>query len=90
MERKGRITKQVQDAIELLREEGSIVIPMNNEQYEAAKDYKFCIVEEIHEIQKENMNWQVQMRLFEAVRDELLRQKKGIITQPEEGIIRLK
>ena len=90
MAHKGRLTKQVLDAIELLREEGSIVIPMNNSQYEAAKDYKFCIVEDIHQIQKENMNWQVQMRLFEAVRDELIRQNKGIVTQPEEGIIRLK
>jgi predicted glycosyltransferase len=87
---KGRLTKQVEDAISTLIEEGSIVIPMNNEQYEASKDYKkICILENIHNIQK-NINWQVQMRLFEAVRQELLRQDKKITTLPDEGIIRLR
>lgn len=89
MVHKGRLTLQVQNAIVLLKEEGSIVIPMNNTQYEESKDYKFCIVEQIHEVQK-NMNWQVQMRLFEAVREELIRQKKSITSLPDEGIIRLK
>lgn len=87
---KGRLTKQVEDAISILREEGSIVVPMNEEQYEASKDYKICILEQIHEVQKGRINWQVQMRLYEAIREELIRQKKKITSLPDEGIIRLK
>lgn len=86
---KGRIIRQVNEAISLLIEEGSIVIPMNNEQYETSKDYKICIVEDIHEIHK-NINWQVQMRLYEAIRNELIRQDRKITSLPDEGIIRLK
>lgn len=86
---KGRLTRQVDKAISLLRQEGSIVIPMNNKQYEVSKDYNFCIVEQIHEVQG-NINWQVQSRLFEAVREELIRQNKEITTLIDEGIIRLK
>ncbi len=86
---KGRLTKQVEEAISLLREEGSIVIPMNNTRYEAPKEYKFCVVEQIQEIQG-NINWQVQARLFEAVREELIKQNKNITTLLDEGIIRLK
>jgi hypothetical protein len=86
---KGRITRQVSEAISLLIEEGSIVVPMDNEQYEASKNYKICIVEDIHKIQKD-INWQVQMRLYEAIRNELIRQDKKITSLPDEGIIRLK
>ena len=77
---KGRLTKQVEEAISLLREEGSIVVPMNEEQWNASKDYKFCVMEQIHEIQKGRVNWQVQMRLFDSIRDELKRQNKQITT----------
>jgi hypothetical protein len=86
---KGRITRQVENAISLLKEEGSIVVPMNNDQYETSKDYKICIVEDIKGIQKD-INWQVQMRLYEAIRNELIRQDKKITSLPDEGIIRLK
>lgn len=86
---KGRITRQVENAISLLKEEGSIVVPMNNDQYETSKDYKICIVEDIKSIQKD-INWQVQMRLYEAIRNELIRQDKKITSLPDEGIIRLK
>ena len=86
---KGRLTSKIANAISLLIEEGSIVVPMNNEQYETSKDYKICIVESIHNIQK-NINWQVQMRLYEAIRTELIRQNKKITSLPDEGIIRLK
>ena len=86
---KGRLTSEIANAISLLIEEGSIVIPMNNEQYETSKDYKICIVEDIHEIHK-NINWQVQMRLYEAIRNELIRQNRKITSLPDEGIIRLK
>jgi hypothetical protein len=86
---KGRLTKKINNAISLLIEEGSIIVPMDNEQYQSSKDYKICIVEEIHGIQKD-INWQVQMRLYEAIREELHRQKRKIKSLPDEGIIRLK
>jgi len=89
MEFKGRITKKINNAISLLIEEGSIIVPMNNEQYQSSKDYKICIVEEIYGIQKD-INWQVQMRLYEAIRTELIRQNRKITSLPDEGIIRLK
>ena len=87
---KGRLSRQVDEAISLLKEEGSIVVPMNTKQHEASKEYKFCIVEHIHEVQKGGINWQVQMRLYEAIREELIRQNKEITSLPDEGIIRLK
>jgi len=89
MEFKGRITKKINNAISLLIEEGSIIVPMNNEQYQSSKDYKICIVEEIYGIQKD-INWQVQMRLYEDIRTELIRQNRKITSLPDEGIIRLK
>jgi hypothetical protein len=83
----GRLTKQVKDAIELLYEEGTIIIPMNNPQYEEVKDYKFTVLEAVHEIQR-NINTQAQMRLYEAIKDKL--KGKNVRFIPDEGVIRLK
>lgn len=87
MEYKGRLERQVSEAIELLYEEGTILIPMDDEQYEENKDYKFTVVEEINKIQK-HINYQVQMRLFLTIQDRLKGKKVTFI--PSEGIIRLK
>lgn len=89
MEYKGRLTKQVNEALLLLEKEGTIIVPMTNEQYKVAKDYKFCIVEEIHKIQ-ENINWTVQQRLFEEILEKVSNEYSSFDHSYKEGSIRLK
>lgn len=88
MEYKGRLTKQINQALLLLEKEGTIIIPMNNSQYEQAKDYKFMVLEEIHKIQK-NINFSVQQRLFEEVLDRVKNEYTKYECSYQTGIIKL-
>lgn len=87
---KGRIVQQVENAIRVLKDEGSIIIPMSLEKYEEHKAYKICIMEQIHEVQRGQVNWTAQMLLFERIIDELERKNINYIHDYKEGIIRLK
>ena len=88
MEYEGRLTKQINKALLLLEQEGSIIIPMNEEQYQEGKKYKFCILEEIHEIQK-NINYSVQRNLFEEILNKVKDKYPKYDYSFQTGVIRL-